>query len=383
MPTDAKRKFIELLSCALSGKILDTTNVSDWNELMKLIAKNNAWSFAYYAFDSEKVPEKVNALVSSKFLSLVAQQIKQEYYEGLVFDELEKAEVDYMPMKGSLMRVLYPHKEMRVSCDVDLMVERKNLKKIRTILSCLGFVSEHGVKGDNHDTWQLDEITIEPHVAIMRGTKLGDYFSDVFKKTKAVAEGKHRMRLSDEDLYITHIAHAYKHFESGGCGVKAIADVYVYKKSFPNLNRDYLRVEFEKLKISKFVEKIEKLADCWFGDEPFDDEISLLTDYVSDGGTYGTFKQGAVMKYGKNSESATSAKRSYFIRKVFPPASELKVTYPVLEKAPILLPITWVIRWFTVLFTRFGNVKNNLNTYKDMTDEDIERARKIYEIIDE
>lgn len=383
MLSKVKVKFLEIISCALNEKTPDISGFSEWGELMRLISAHNCWNFAFYAFEKTTVPGKVNEAVYAHFLSAVGQQMKQEHYQELIFDKFEAEKIDYLPMKGSIFRELYPHKEMRVSCDVDMLFEENSIERVRKVLSETGFEMKSDAKGGNHDLWQLDEITIEPHIAIMRGTNYCQYFSDIWQKTYAVAEGGCRRRLSDEDTYLTHIAHMGKHFIAGGCGVKAVSDVYLYRKKFPNLDDEYLDGELKKLGLYKFSKKMEKLSRCWFNDEVFDDDTEALTDYILDGGVYGTAKQSSVLKVGVNSENVKQAKRKYFLRRAFPPVKELKIGYPVLEKAPVLLPFIWVIRWFTALFTRFGNVKSNFRTFKGMTAEDVAKAKKIAKIVED
>ena len=54
-------------------------------------------------------------------------------HEGLVFeygqicDTLEKAQIPFLPLKGSILRDYYPEAWMRTSCDIDVLVRREDL----------------------------------------------------------------------------------------------------------------------------------------------------------------------------------------------------------------------------------------------------------------
>lgn len=54
--------------------------------------------------------------------------------------------------------------------------------------------------------------------------------------------------------------------------------------------------------------------------------------------------------------------------------------YPILKKAPILLPFYWIKRWFEVLFKRRKNIKNTVNIMQQITNEKVEKYSKILEI---
>ena len=59
------------------------------------------------------------------------------------------------------------------------------------------------------------------------------------------------------------------------------------------------------------------------------------------------------MKETKSGKSVGEVKRSRALGLVFPKYSVMSVKYPVLKKAPVLLPAMWVVRFFE----KIGNIK--------------------------
>lgn len=55
---------------------------------------------------------------------------RMNYEYEQVCDALEKAEIPFIPLKGVVIREYYPEPWMRTSCDIDILVREKNLKKI-------------------------------------------------------------------------------------------------------------------------------------------------------------------------------------------------------------------------------------------------------------
>lgn len=58
-------------------------------------------------------------------------------------------------------------------------------------------------------------------------------------------------------------------------------------------------------------------------------------------------------------EGSVDQMRSRKIRQmIFPSLDTMKMRYPVLEKAPVLLPIMWPVRWVTAAMFRKENIQN-------------------------
>ena len=53
------------------------------------------------------------------------EQIQHEFEQ--ICDVLVKAEIAFIPLKGSVIRPLYPEPWMRTSCDIDILVKEENL----------------------------------------------------------------------------------------------------------------------------------------------------------------------------------------------------------------------------------------------------------------
>lgn len=372
--------FINAIKCALNGKTAECENYSDWNDFCKYTAVQNAWSFAHFALEKSSAPEEVKNLLEQRFASVVGQQVRQEFFQGAIFDKLDENKIEYLPIKGSTLRALYPHPEMRVSCDVDFLVRQEDMPAVREVLKSCGLEQDTSCVGADHDVWHAEGgVTIEPHKSLMSLTDFAGYFTDFWQKTFPVGDGTSRMRLKTEDEYIFLIAHAYKHFIHGGCGVKTLCDVWFFRKKHTDMDEEYVYTELEKIGAAKFDKKIIALADCWLGDAEMDEESEILTDFLFDGGVYGTGKSSALM--GTDAESVQKTKRKYLLKRLFPPLKSLKLRYPVLNKCPFLLPVMWIVRIFDAIFTRRGTIKRNLKDCGSMNEQDVEKAKKIKEII--
>ena len=93
------------------------------------------------------------------------------------------------------------------------------------------------------------------------------------------------------------MVHTYKHYASGGMGLRTILDVYLYLRKNKELDFSYVEKELGKLNIADFEKQFRKLcfdvfsvnesdakAD-WYEGLPTDEKNML--DYIMGAGTYG------------------------------------------------------------------------------------------------
>lgn len=349
----------------------------NWNGLFEFSKKHSLANLFYNAVkDSERVPAEVKNKAKQHFLANTAQQISQEYYASEMFSRFEEAGIKYSPLKGYVLRKLYPAPELRISCDVDVFYDETRKKDVYAIMQELGFENE----GDsvNHGEWMKEAVTIETHHQLAAQNDLyHDYYEDIWDRLKT--KNGSLYEFSDEDFYIYFFVHAAKHFAHGGFGVRTVLDVYVYTHN-KTLDRAYLDTEFEKIKLKKFVQTIENLSEVWFGERQTDEDSELLGEYIFGSGTYGLSSNNAVINNVNEGKSVKKTKISYFFKTIFPSYKIMKSHYPILKKLPFLLPFAWIVKWFAVLFKRrerFGVVVRNV---KSVDEKKIDKAARILEL---
>ncbi len=348
-----------------------------WDAVFHL-AKNHSLGNLFYdaVKDIPEVPSEVKMQAKNHFLSNVAQQMAQEYYATEIFSRLKADKISYMPMKGYILRNLYPKPEVRTSCDIDFFYDDTKKQDVEKHLTELGF--EQKADSNNHGEWQKDEITVENHHALAENNDVyRAYYQDIWSRLKTT-DGV-EFSFTDEDYYIYLLVHAAKHFSHGGFGVRTVLDFYVYRTA-KKLNEEYLKAEFAKIKLAKFAAEMEKLANVWFGDGAADKNTEFLSEYIFKSGTYGLTENNTLMNSVSKDGSANKAKRNFVWSTVFPRYKNMKTVYPVLKKCPVLLPFMWIYRWFDVLINRRKNIKTAMNKMKGIDDASVRVAQKAIEI---
>lgn len=80
------------------------------------------------------VPEKIADAFRRKLALACYRYERMNYDIGRIYAAFDAEKVDYVPLKGAVIRRYYPDPAMRTSCDVDILVREKDLKRAISVL---------------------------------------------------------------------------------------------------------------------------------------------------------------------------------------------------------------------------------------------------------
>ena len=275
----------------------------------------------------------------------------------------EREGIWYMPLKGSVLKELYPKMGMRQMADNDILFDKGFRQQVR------GYMKSRGYKvvayGEGiHDTYQKPPVyNFEFHIDLVPGyvkPSWSTYYANVKQRLLKDAGNNCGYHFSDEDFYIYFIAHAFKHFENGGTGIRNLADIYIFLRSRTwQMEWDYVYRELEMLGCVDFEVNLRNLSQKLFS-EP---EMQLLTERerallsgLFGAGTYGTIENSTskrlhALQPESQPLSAVTKLRYIFIR-LFPDAEHMKGYAPVCRKYPWMIPFARIYRLVKSLFLR-------------------------------
>lgn len=178
-----------------------------------------------------------NNLISTSDISAESQILWRVVYryERLNYEyeklckALEKAKIPFIPLKGSILRDYYPEPWMRTSCDIDVLIHKKNLARAIAYLSQnLEYVEKERA---THDVslYSPQGNHIELHFDLVeegRAKNAINVLNSVWENVSLHKDYLYRYDM-DEFFYYYHIAHMAKHFESGGCGIRPFVDLWI------------------------------------------------------------------------------------------------------------------------------------------------------------
>ena len=364
---------ISLVKSALTGEKAVLPDDFDFTAAYKLAKAHGIIALLYYGIADSGIPldEKLN----QKFLAGILQGIAvcQEQMEELaaLSAKFEENGIDFMPLKGSVIRSLYPKPELRSMGDADILIRTEQYEQIVPILGESGFAFVK--ESTNELCWNKSPFYLELHRYLV-SPRHKDYFEalgDGWQLAKPAEGSRHRYVMSDEDFFVFLFVHFAKHYRSSGIGIKHMTDIWVYLKAKPELDGDYIAQKLEQLHLLRFCENVCKTVDAWFENAEFDDITYLITEKIFSSGAFGTKEttmQGNALRDMQEGK-VKNARGNRLLAALFPPYPNMCILYPVLKKAPILLPFLWVYRGIYTVFCKKSAISAQYRSINSLSTE--------------
>ena len=350
-----RQGILTLLRSAVTGDALALPRDFDWEEAMVWAKKHQISPLVYEG--------AVNCGVDRALPQM--QTLFQMYCKNLLISEgqlqaigrlcvaFEEADIDYMPVKGCNMKLRYPKPELRAMGDADILIKLEQYDRIYPIMKELGYEEE--LESDHELLWRTKALELELHKRLIPSYNKDyfRYFGDGWQLAK-VQTGT-RWAMTPEDEYIYLFTHFAKHYRDGGIGLRHVLDLWVYERSAP-MDESYIEAELKKLQLLEFRQNIVRLLKAWFCGEAMDEKTAFISDFVFGSGSWGSRENKETASGVRDARDAGSVGKGKLLRVckiLFPPMLGMKQLYPTLQKAPVLLPVFWVVRWVkTLLFGR-------------------------------
>lgn len=342
-------QYIKLISLYLNKKEDKDFNVDkeSLSFFYKLSKYHSLRAALYLALVNTKVSVDQESLnkIEQYYLNNVKKAVLFDKERNELFNYLNDNQINYLPLKGIIVKDYYLDPQSREFADNDILFEDSKSDLVKAFFVNKGYEVEL-YKRSNHDVFLKKPFyNFEMHRALFAPQEDNEVFVNYYKDylDKTPIKEKYEHCLKDEDFYVYFTAHTYKHFRNSGCGIRTLIDYYVYLKN-KNLDFDYINKELEKLDLLDFSNKIINLSNKAFNDEPLNEEEEEMLLYIASSGTYGT------MEHSVSKGIKKKGKFGYFMARVFPPYSFYKSAYPWAYKCPILIPFAWMARFFRILF---------------------------------
>jgi len=370
--------MIYLAACALQ-------NVVPADEVMEAMAFERVYrlaksqTMAAVTFYGLERWEKAKTAVAPELWTKWKEAREKAIRKNLLFDIereklfsfLEKTGIWYLPLKGSVMKELYPQPGMRQMADNDILFDSSFRDEVYDYMIGQGYESDFydpktavDVLNEDgytvHDTYLKQPIyNFEMHMALFaksRNPKWLAYYENVKERLQKDEGNGYGYHFRDEDFYVYMTAHASKHFNNGGHGLRNLMDVYVYLSQKTNLDRAYLERELGALELTEHEGIIRSLAEKLFGNSfiRLQEDMSGISEKEKEvleiclsSGTYGTEKRLVEnrLKEMSGEESITVKERlKYLFRRLIPEKEVLLIRYPKLARKKYLLPLCVLIR---------------------------------------
>ncbi len=255
---------------------------------------------------------------------------------------LEEEKIDYIPLKGAIIKNFYPEQWMRTSCDIDILIHPQDSERaIKELNQKYGYIHT-GSNNRDHSLSAKSGVTLELHYhLISNDERLNPLLLKAWEY--AIPEnGGCKHKFTNEYFLFHTIAHAQYHFMEGGCGARCLIDLWLLNKGF-DFDKEKLFDLLNQCGSVGFYNGLVSLTRVWFEGEHHSELTLMLEDYILNGGVFGSrFNQGS------SGEHKGGNLFKYIFSRIFFSREKLERIYPNLKKHSILLPYYQIKRWFNL-----------------------------------
>jgi len=368
---ELQKGILSLLKSAVTGKRETLPDAFTLDAAWDILSKQGLRPLAYQgAMNCGISPELpvMQKLMAIYYRHMIRSERQMRTLQ-CVLDSFGKNGIDHMPLKGCNLKGLYPKPELRAMGDADILIRVEQLSKCGEILKELGFQLK--LESDHTDNWQSEDLYLELHKSLV-SPEDEDYFGYYGTGWQLARKGQgSRYDLTPEDTFVFLITHFAHHYRISGIGCRHVLDLYVFRNAYPELDEDYMRQELQKLSLLRFYENILRLLSVWFEGAPSDSVTEWMTAYIFSGGNWGTMEMqlyAQEIKKVSKGGAVKGARIRSLVYVIFPPLRVIKNRYQILQRMPVLLPVMWVVRWFSVLLFSRDRMRGKLGVLQNMSD---------------
>lgn len=371
--------IILLLKSAVTGEKVPLPETFSLEEAKSVIMRQSLETLAYQGAihcGISSNTEYMQQLLHGYYRRMIHNE-KQLQAIGRIIAEFENRGIDYMPLKGCILKNLYPKPELRPMGDADILIRLDQYNRIVPIMQEFGYTS--GKESDHELTWIGKNLNLELHKCLFRPSEKDFYAKYGPGWDIAVQETAHRYALKDEDTFIYLFAHMTKHYRNSGVGCRHILDLFVFRRSHMELDEAYIQEMMEQLQLLEFYHNISRLLKVWFEDQEWDEKTAFITDFIFSGGCWGDMETRFVTERVKAAEPGAKIRRTKLgalKEALFPPVQKLRYKYRILLKYPQLYPLFWIPRWVEGLFCRPRDIMNKFKALAKVSDDKVTERRR-------
>lgn len=129
---EKQSEFALLRSAICDDRLSDEENVLYDAEILfrivKIAKKHDVLHLLVLGLKKNELLDENTKQLERELFKAVYRYERLNYELKQVCEALEKAQIPFLPLKGSVIRKYYPEPWMRTSCDIDVLVHEKDLR---------------------------------------------------------------------------------------------------------------------------------------------------------------------------------------------------------------------------------------------------------------
>lgn len=351
-------------------------------ELFSLALKHNVSNMCLYGIEKQSgiLGEELLLKWKQKRNSVIAQSIVQLAERDKILREFADNKVRCLPLKGCLLKEMYPKIDYREMADLDILIDRSSADTAEVIMKKLGYSCERRdlAKDDKYrkDPFMHIELHFELYEDYL-SDRIGIRERDFLKNPWNYAletDTPFLFRFSWDYFYVFLIVHLFKHYSTSGVGIRQFLDLWVINQKV-NLNHKMINDILDRMNLLSFCKKAEALTNAWMTGAELDEELIQIQEYIFESGSYGFFSNSIKNEIERTKDNGNINAWKYLAKRLFPPLEKMKLYYPILKKYKYLLPFVWIYRLFYKFITNYRKAISEIRILKDYKRKEKEKQQ--------
>ena len=349
--------LLDVLKSFVREEKLNFDRELDWPRLLRLAMIHAVDGILGYMAMQSPCPqtEPLLPLLKKKCFASVASNVQRTALADELLTKLDDFGIDHLLFKGYVVRRCFPMPELRMFGDIDLLIRPEDRARCHAMMQELGFE----VKTDwepvysycrGQEIYELHTELLETDISEKLDCR--SYFRSAW--AYAVQTGEHTWELKPEYHFLYLLTHIAKHIHGAGAGIRMYLDLAAFiRHGREETDWAFVAGALDQLGLRTFADYALTLTERYLGTEspiplqPLSPEsFEAFAEFTMAGGIFGTFGRDSGLLTLKNAPDNSRPRFLTVLRRLFPPASQLKPRYTYLQRRPWLLPAAWVHRFF-------------------------------------
>ena len=187
-------------------------NGISFEKMFDFCEKHSITVLVYHAL--KKIPElaideTINKRYTESYHKAMGREAKQEFEYRRIIKRFQDNDIDCMPLKGCILKYLYPIPFLRHLTDLDILLRRKDMAKAGTLLLEDGYSGSIEETGHHHNSFTKKPIyNIELHRSLLEDhyINVSGFVDGVWDRAVKTENGKNLYEITPADFYIFMIS---------------------------------------------------------------------------------------------------------------------------------------------------------------------------------
>jgi len=272
MSTREIQALFALLSYELFGKELHIAMEDiDWQNVL-LAANEHAITPLLYSGVNrlEGIPQSFFDSIERSAVRSTITSDRMAKIQNEIFWRLKEEQINAVVLKGTSVAACYRHPEVRITGDIDILIDPADMEKCGEILQQDGFVFEDS--SELHAVYRKRQGVVEVHWKVSRfpsndkGIFSETFMNDALKNAVLRRFGQYEFPVLDTPYQLVSLlSHMERHMTASGIGLRQLCDWAVTVHHVKVEESEAITSMLEKCGLLRFAQILTKVCEKYLG----------------------------------------------------------------------------------------------------------------------